>query len=65
MIDDKVNEPKQARDVFGMFQTVSAAPTQAPKNFLDQVQVYTSGATYRLYWYDKDNDTWHYITATA
>lgn len=52
-------------DVFGLFETVSVVPTQVPQTIFDQVKVYVSGATLRLYWYDTTAGVWHYVTATA
>ena len=60
-----VSQPQKIRDLFGLFQTVSVAPTVAPLKLINQIQIYTNGATYRLYWWDNTNNTWHYITATA
>lgn len=59
--------PKQLRaeELFGMFQTVTTAPTKPPKGTLEQIQIYTNGSTYRLYWWDNANITWHYVTATT
>lgn len=53
------------RNLFGLFETVSAAPTTVPKTTFDQIKIYVNGATYRLYWYDSVANTWHYVTATA
>lgn len=64
-IDDSVKQPVQASELFGMFQTVSTAPTLTPTRLINQIQIYTNGATYRLYWYDTTNNVWHYVTATA
>lgn len=63
----KDNLPQQqlGQNIAGMFQTVSTAPTNTPKNFFDQVQIYVNGGTLRLYWYDTVANTWHYVTATA
>jgi uncharacterized protein YcfL len=61
----EMEQQKRASDLFGMFQTVSSAPTKTPINFFDQVQVYVNGSTYRLYWYDTVGNVWHYVTATA
>jgi hypothetical protein len=52
-------------DIIGLFETVSVVPTNVPKSPYDQVKVYVSGATYRLYWYDANGGVWHYVTATA
>lgn len=51
-------------DLFGGIQTVSSAPTAAPINVYDQVKVYVSGTTYRLYVYDTKAAVWHYATLT-
>jgi hypothetical protein len=66
-IDSSVNPvPRtELRNVWGMFQTVSSAPTAVPLSFQNQIQIYTNGATYRLYWYDVTNNTWHYVSATS
>lgn len=49
----------------GLFETVAAAPTGAPRSPYDQVKIYVNGATYRLYWFDAAGNAWHYVTATA
>lgn len=56
---------QRASETFGMFQTVSVAPTKTPTNWFNQVQIYVNGATLRLYWYDTVANVWHYVTATA
>lgn len=61
----EIKQQQRADDVFGLFETVSTAPTATPKTWFDQIKIYTNGATLRLYWYDATNATWHYITATA
>lgn len=43
-------------------QPVSAIPSFIPRNFLEQIQIYENGATYRLYIYM--NGTWRYTTLT-
>jgi hypothetical protein len=63
--DTNLEQQIRARNVFGMFQTVSTAPTLAPKNFQNQIQIYVNGATLRLYCYDTVGNLWHYITFTA
>lgn len=55
----------RTKNVIGMFDTVSTAPTAVPYNWQDQVKIYVNGSTYRLYWYDTNANTWHYVTATA
>lgn len=39
---------------------VSSAPTFIPKNFLEQIQFYENGGTYRVYFYV--NKAWKYTT---
>ena len=63
--DDNLPKIIKTNDIFGLFSTVSVAPTSHPKNFSDQILIFTNGATLRLYWYDATNSTWHYVTATA
>jgi len=48
-------------ELVGQFQTVSAVPTAAPKNLLNQIQFYSNGSTYRLYIYDKTNNVWRFV----
>lgn len=70
-IENKVDEGKptlnpvpRAQDVFGMFQTVTAAPTKTPRNFFEQVKIYSSGGTFRIYIYDTVSNAWKYATLT-
>lgn len=51
-------------DVFGLFETVSAAPTGVPRDLYDQIKIYVNGGTYRLYVYDVTGRAWHYATLT-
>ncbi len=53
------------RSLFGLFETVSVAPTTIPKTTYDQIKIYVNGATLRFYWYDSVAGIWHYVTATA
>jgi len=62
--DPEIVEPIRADNIFGMFQAISVIPTVTPKSFADQIQIYTSGATYRVYVYDVINNTWRYATLT-
>jgi hypothetical protein len=69
-LEDKVQDLENRRiqietDVFGLFETVSAAPTGTPQTVYDQVKIYVNSTTYRLYWYDTVGHVWHYVTATA
>ena len=52
-------------DILGKFEVVSTAPAGKPSSISGQIKIYTSGSTYRLYWYDTTAGTWHYVTATA
>jgi len=52
------------RNLFGLFETVSVAPTTTPKTTWDGIKIYTNGATYRLYWYDSVAGAWRYATGT-
>lgn len=54
-----------ARNIQGMHQTVSVAPTSVPLTMQDQIQIFVDGGTLRLYWYDVVGGAWHYVTAIA
>lgn len=64
-MDSDVEQQKLAKDLFGMFEVVSAVPTGVPINYLEQIKIYTNGATFRLYWYDQVANTWHWVTASG
>jgi len=49
-------------NLFGMFRTVDTAPTHTPRNLFEQIMIFKTGTTYRLYWYDTMNNEWHYAT---
>lgn len=63
-IDDTMNETSRIDNLFGMFQTVSSVPTGVPTRLINQIQFYSSGATYRLYMYDTTNKVWRYASLT-
>jgi|1_EtaG_2_1085319.scaffolds.fasta_scaffold99314_2 hypothetical protein len=42
----------------GFFQTVGSAPTAAPNNFLEQIQLYLNGSDWELYVYDTSAGAW-------
>ena len=46
----------------GKIQTVSVVPTRIPRNLYEQIVIYVSGATLRLYVYDNTNKAWRYST---
>lgn len=50
--------------ISGLFEVVSAPPTNVPKSPFDQVKIYINSTTYRLYVYDYTNTTWHYVALT-
>lgn len=52
------------KNLFGLFETVSVAPTTVPKTTYDNIKVYSSGGTFRLYIYDAVGGAWHYTTLT-
>lgn len=50
--------------VQGLLETVTAVPSGRPSDAYDQIKIYKSGATYRLYWYEGSTNTWRYATGT-
>lgn len=50
--------------LIGLIPTVSSAPTYVPRKFAEQIVLYASGGTYRLYIYDITNAAWRYATLT-
>lgn len=65
LLDIFIDVHRKVDEARGIFQVVSAAPSAAPIDAYDQIQVYVNGTTYRLYWYDWNASVWHYVTATA
>lgn len=51
-------------DIIGVIETVSSAPTIVPKSPYDQVKIYSSGGTFRLYVYDTSGNAWHFVALT-
>jgi hypothetical protein len=51
-------------DIFGIIETVDTAPTHTARNLNEQVKIYVNGATYRLYLYDAENQSWRYVSLT-
>ena len=66
--DRGVNVPQYLTDLFGMIETVTTAPTLAPRNFYQQVKLYTDSTSaptiYRLYIYMPKLNAWHYVALT-
>lgn len=56
--------PTELRDIDGLYETLSTAPTHTPRNSFEQIKLYKSGTTYRLYMYDCTNNAWRYINLT-
>lgn len=52
--DEKLKEPILPTEIFGLFKTVSALPTKAPKNYFDQIVIYAGSA----YMFDTLNHVW-------
>lgn len=65
-LSDLENRPINLEtDLYGLFETVSVAPTGTPSIAYDQIKIYVNSTTYRFYWYDSVGHVWHYVTATA
>lgn len=60
----KATTPAMVSALQGVIQTVSTAPTHIPKKFSEQILIYRSGATIRLYVYDTVNNAWRYTALT-
>lgn len=60
--DFQDNPPVFLYNIVGNFRTSTLVPTIIPKKIADQVVIYKSGATKRLYIADLKNSTWNYIT---
>ena len=52
------------KNITDFLQVVSSIPSATPKNFFDQVKIYSSGGTFRLYVYNYIDNTWRYATLT-
>lgn len=52
------------KNIVNFIEIVATIPAGFPKNFFDQVKIYISGGTYRLYIYDYSNSAWRYATLT-
>lgn len=54
-------------DLFGVLDTLAVDPStiiKTPMTFFDQVKLYRSGSTFRLYIYDVVNKAWRFVTLT-
>lgn len=65
-IDDGVTPAQRSelKNIFGNFEVVSAVPTAVPTRFDQQIKIYVSGGTSRLYIYDTSTATWKYTALT-
>jgi len=64
--DFRMEQPlKHFREIMGLFEVVSSAPSHQPKRFYDQIKIYKSGATRRLYWYDQNAGEWVYVAGSV
>ncbi len=65
-MEDIQNEEKliQFEDIWGRVKTTDTIPAYTPKNVSQQLIIYVSGATIRLYIYDVTNNTWRYTALT-
>ncbi len=55
-------EVSNMRDIFGVFRSISGAPTGIPTKFADQIVIDTTNA--RLYIYDTNTKLWKYSSLT-
>jgi hypothetical protein len=49
-------------NVVGLIECVTTVPTHIPKSMFDQIKIYESGATKRLYVYNYKVPGWRYAT---
>lgn len=61
---DTVDTYLSIRNLTEFIEVVSVVPTNTPRNFYEQIKIYISGATYRLYVYNYSNNVWRYVTLT-
>jgi hypothetical protein len=70
MIEQHIHEGTQTPkidfiNITGQIRTVSAIPNNKPnKSLFEQIRIYKSGATKRLYIYDFVNNEWDYSSLT-
>ena len=62
--DVTLNPINYLNDMVGLIETVTAVPTGKPINMINQIKFYSSGATYRIYFYDAKNGVWRYSSLT-
>ena len=57
-------KPVQFMELWGKIDTTSTVPTYVPKKVAEQIIIYVSGVTLRLYIYDFTNNAWRYMILT-
>jgi len=62
--DVTLNPVSFLSSMVGVIETVTAVPTGKPINMINQIKFYSSGATYRIYFYDAKNGVWRYSSLT-
>lgn len=66
--ESSVETPLFASQIQGMLDIVTVAPTGSPRNFSNQIVLYTDSLTsptvYRLYVFIPNLNTWHYVALT-
>lgn len=60
-----MEESTNVREITGLFRTVSVVPTKAPRNIFEQIVLYKSGTTSRLYAYNTTDNEWVKLTNTT
>ena len=61
---DMETKPVQFTELWGKIITTDVIPSYTPKKVSEQITIYVSGATYRLYIYDFTNNAWRYTALT-
>lgn len=56
--DSNFDRILEIRDLFGLLQTITSAPTYVPKKFSEQVVLAVAGGANSLYVYDVLNNKW-------
>lgn len=64
MAGKQIPREPETEDIRQGIRRVSSVPTDAPRNQYENIVLYVSGATYRLYVYDPVAGAWRYATLT-
>lgn len=62
--DFNLQEPNRFESVINFIPSTSSVPTHTPKRLIEQMRIYKSGATIRLYIYDTEDKNWRYASLT-